>query len=101
MKRRFQSAHARGQNLVNSCYFDLLCVSVPLWLLSYNRTYSNSNGLPFTPAAGAAIQLAILPGSVTGCIKLPTYSRSSIVGSHSDLRCSNSFFEIKVPCRSK
>ncbi len=35
------------------------------------------------PAAGGAIQFAILPGSVTGCIRLRTYSRSAIVGSHS------------------
>ena len=49
-----------------------------------SRTYSNSNGLPLIPVAGGAIQLAILPGSITGCIRLRTYSRSSIVGSHSD-----------------
>ena len=38
----------------------------------YSRTYSNSNGLPLMPVAGGAIQLAILPGSVTGFMRLCT-----------------------------
>src|SRR6266404_6407744 len=67
----------------------------------HNRTYSNSKGLPLMPVAGGAIQLAILPGSVTGCIKLRTYSRSSTLGSHSPLRRSNSSCEIRLPSRSK
>src|SRR5437660_8409702 len=69
--------------------------------LPHNRTYSNSNGLPLIPAAGGAIQLAILPISVTGRIRLRTYSRSSVVGSHSDFFCSNSSCLIKLPSRSK
>ncbi len=40
--------------------------------------------MPLIPVAGGAIQLAIFPGSMTGCIRLRTYSRSSIVGSQSD-----------------
>src|SRR5437016_11759638 len=70
-------------------------------ITNYNRTYSNSNGLPLIPVAGGAIQLAILPTSVTGCIRLRTYSRSSVVGSHSDLFGSNSAFVIRFPFRSK
>src|SRR6476659_4408406 len=66
----------------------------------YNLTYSNSNGLPLIPAAGGAIQFAIFPGSVTGCIKLRTYSRSLSVGIHSDLCFSNSSFEIRLPWMS-
>src|ERR1044072_9444518 len=68
---------------------------------NYNLTYSKSNGLPLMPDAGGAIQFAILPTSVTGCIELPTYSRSAIVGSHSDFFCSDSSFVIRLPCRSK
>ena len=37
-----------------------------------NRTYSKSSAWLLTPRAGGAIQLAILPRSVTGCIRLPT-----------------------------
>src|SRR5207302_4429480 len=69
--------------------------------LPHNRTYSNSNGLPLIPVAGGAIQLAILPGSVTAFIRLRTYSRSSTVGSQSVFRRSNSSFAIKFPARSK
>src|SRR5688500_10563060 len=60
-------------------------------------TYSNSKGLPLIPAAGGAIQLAIFPGSVTGFMRLRTYSRSSMLGNHSDLRRSNSSGEIRLP----
>src|SRR2546423_14937389 len=67
----------------------------------HSRTYSNSNGLPLIPVAGGAIQLAILPGSVTGCIRLRTYSRSATLGNHSSLRFSNSASEINFPSRSK
>src|SRR5262245_31145815 len=53
------------------------------------------------PVLGGEIQLAILPGSVTGFIRLRTYSRSSNAGSHSDERCSNSDCEISAPeCRN-
>src|SRR5207253_1044012 len=69
--------------------------------LPHNRTYSNSNGLPLIPDACGAIQLAILPGSVTVFIRLRTYSRSSTVGSQSVFRRSNSSFVIKFPARSK
>src|SRR5204862_2997448 len=91
------------------CFFVslYLCVSVVSRIYKHrgteaqrrvqSLTYSKSNGLPLMPAAGAAIQLAILPGSNTGCIKLRTYSRSSIVGSHCGLCCSNSSREIKLP----
>src|SRR5262245_57033708 len=68
---------------------------------SHSLTYSNSKGLPLMPVAGGAIQLAILPTSVTGFIRLRTYSRSSIVGSHSDLRAANSSLLINFPSRSK
>jgi hypothetical protein len=34
------------------------------------RTYSNSPGRPLMPLAGGATQLAILPGSVTACMRL-------------------------------
>ena len=37
-----------------------------------SRTYSNVRGLPSIPLVGAAIQVAIRPGSRTGCIRLPT-----------------------------
>ncbi len=36
------------------------------------RTYSYSKGRPLMPRAGLASQLAILPGSRTGCIRLRT-----------------------------
>jgi hypothetical protein len=36
---------------------------------AYNRTYSYSNGRPLMPVFGLPSQLAILPGSVTGCIR--------------------------------
>src|SRR5574341_1224376 len=39
-------------------------------------------GLPLMPVAGGAIQLAILPGSVTGLMNDQTYSRSWSVGNH-------------------
>ncbi|HEU0178639.1 MAG TPA: hypothetical protein VFV58_30615 [Blastocatellia bacterium] len=50
-----------------------------------------------TPVLGGAIQLAILPGSVTGFIRLRTDSRSSNAGSQSDERRSNSDCEISAP----
>lgn len=34
----------------------------------YSLTYSNANSLLLMPFLGGAIQLAILPGSVTGCM---------------------------------
>jgi len=39
---------------------------------SYMRTYTNSDGRPLRPLIGGAIQLAILPGSYTGFIRLLT-----------------------------
>src|SRR5215475_5334355 len=48
-----------------------------------HRTYSNANGCLFMPVLGGVIQPAILPGSVTGTIKLRTHWRSSLDGSHS------------------
>src|SRR2546423_14270830 len=69
--------------------------------LPYSRTYSNSNGLPLMPAAGGAIQLAILPGSVTGRMRLRTYARSSSVGSNSARRPSHSSLGMRVASRSK
>ena len=35
----------------------------------YSRTYSYSNGNPLMPVFGFPSQFAILPGSVTGCIR--------------------------------
>ena len=55
-------------------------------LLSQSAHTQTQTACPLTPVAGGAIQLAIFPGSITGCIRLRTYSRSSIVGSHSDFR---------------
>src|SRR5712691_9424595 len=88
-----------------TCEILLLVASLEsLCLLSkiiQSRTYSNSNGLPLIPVDGGAIQLAILPGSVTAFIRLRTYSRSSTVGSQTVFRRSNSSFAIKFPARSK
>src|ERR1041385_4291714 len=80
---------------VQDSSFRLSC-SVSL-CASYNLTYSNSNGLPLMPLVGGAIQFAILPTSVTGFIRLRTYSRSSLVGNHSDSFAANSSGEIKLP----
>ena len=53
------------------------------------------------PVVGGAIQFAIFPGSVTGCIRLRTYSRSSIVGNHSDFRLLEFFFGDQVAVNIK
>ena len=49
-------------------------------------TYSKSPGLLSMPTRGGAIQLANLPGSVTGCISAAMKSPSSFDGSHLLLR---------------
>src|SRR5882672_1980748 len=62
-----------------------------------SRTYSKSTGRPLTPRAGGAIQLANLPGSTTGCIRLWMYSLSSSVGSQSRWRASHSAWLMMRP----
>src|SRR5207237_9610912 len=62
-----------------------------------SRTYSKSTARPLTPRAGGAIQLANLPGSTTGCIRLWMYSLSSSVGSQSRWRASHSAWPTMRP----
>src|SRR5262249_35755112 len=66
-------------------------------LSRYRRTYSKSKGWRLVPVAGGAIQFAIFPRSVTGVMRLRTYSRSCSVGNHSEIRRSNSSCEIRAP----
>src|SRR2546430_14099076 len=92
----------RIKNVLKFSFFNVLIrVYLRSSAANYNRTYSNSNGLPLIPVAGGAIPFAIFPTSVTGFIKLRTYSRSSIVGNHSNFFASNSSVVIKFPSRSK
>jgi signal transduction histidine kinase len=54
-------------------------------------TYSYSTGLALMPRSGGAIQAAILPGSVTRCIRLLTKASCRLrLGSHSSFFASNS-----------
>ena len=55
----------------------ILLIVLPIFIPDseiQSLTYSKSKGFPLMPEFGGAIQLASLPGSVTGCIKLFTYA---------------------------